>query len=405
MQNKTQNTIMLIDEIKNLANKIHNSVIGNRRHLHANPELSFHEYKTCAFVKSKLDEMNIPSQFITNTGIVALIKGDQPSDKVIALRADMDALPINEANNIEYKSSNTGVMHACGHDAHTASLLGTAYILQSLKNKFGGTVKLIFQPGEETLPGGASLLIKEGVLENPKPIAIIGQHVMPSLEVGKIAIRKGKFMASVNTIMMTVRGKGGHGAQPHQNIDPVIITANILLAMQQMVSRISNPTTPSVLSFGKLIANGAHNIIPNEVYIEGTFRTVDETWRAEALTRMKQMVEGIAASMGATCEVNVVHGYPYLINEENLTEHVRNYAEEYLGKENVMEAEMWMASEDFAWYSQVASGCFYLLGVGNKEKEITSAIHTPTFNIDEDALAVSTGLMAYVALRELGVDE
>lgn len=393
---------MLIDEIKNLAYKIHDSVIANRRYLHANPELSFQEYKTCGFVKNKLEEMNIPWQAMANTGIVALIKGDQPSDKVIALRADMDALPITEANNLEYASANADVMHACGHDTHTASLLGTAYILQSLKNKFGGTIKLIFQPGEETLPGGASLMIKEGVLENPKPNAIIGQHVFPSIEAGKIGIREGIFMASTDSIFVTVHGKGGHGAQPHQNIDPVIITANLLLALQQVVSRISNPTTPSVLSFGKLIANGAVNIIPDEVHISGTFRTVDETWRHEAHQRMKQMAQGVAESMGATCTFNILHGYPYLINEEKLTNQVRTYAEEYLGKENVIETETWMAAEDFASYSQVANGCFYFLGVGNKEKGITSSLHTPTFNIDEDALATSTGLMAYITLRKLG---
>lgn len=393
---------MLIEEIKNLAHKIHESVIANRRHLHAHPELSFHEHNTSSFVKSRLGEMNIPWQLMASTGIVALIKGEKLSDRVIALRADMDALPITEANNIVYASANAGVMHACGHDAHTASLLGTAYILQLLKNKFGGTIKLIFQPGEETLPGGASMMIEEGVLQNPKPDAIIGQHVFPSLDAGKIAIRKGKFMASMDSIFVTVRGKGGHGAQPHQNIDPVIITAHILIALQQIVSRISNPTTPCVLSFGKLIANGAVNVIPDEVYIEGTFRTVDESWRTEAHKRMKQMAESIAKSMGASCAFNIVRGYPYLINEEQLTEQVRTHAEEYLGKENVTEAEMWMAAEDFASYSHVANGCFYLLGVGNNEKGISSSLHTPTFNIDEDALSLSTGLMAYIAVKRLG---
>jgi amidohydrolase len=395
---------MIIDEIKKIANEIHANVIANRRHLHTNPELSFQEFKTCEFIKNKLTEMNILWQAMANTGVVALIKGDRPSAEVIALRADMDALPITEANNISYASANTGVMHACGHDAHTASLLGTAFILQSLKNKFGGIIKLIFQPGEETLPGGATLMIKEGVLENPKPAAIIGQHVFPWLDAGKIAIRKGKFMASMDSIFVTVHGKGGHGAQPHRNIDPVIITANILVALQQVVSRVSNPTTPSVLSFGKLIANGAINVIPDEVYIEGTFRTVDETWRSEAHKRMKQIAEGIAMSMGATCTFNIVRGYPYLINEEKLTGQVYAFAADYLGKENITEAETWMASEDFASYSQVANGCFYLLGVGNKEKGFTSSLHTPTFNLDEDALALSTGLMAYVALRKLGVE-
>ena len=343
--------------------------------------------------------MNIPWQPIAGTGIVALIKGDHSSTEVIALRADMDALPITEANTINYKSANEGVMHACGHDAHAASLLGTATILQTLKHIFGGTIKLIFQPAEEKLPGGASLMIKEGVLTNPIPTAVIGQHVFPMLEAGKIAICPGKFMASMDEIFVTIHGRGGHGAQPHLNIDPVIITAQILVALQQLVSRNSNPTTPSVLSFGKVIANGAINVIPDEVYLEGTFRTVDETWRTEAHTRMKKMAEGIAESMGATCTFNIVRGYPFLINEEKLTQQVRSYAEAYLGKENVTEAQTWMAAEDFASYSQAADACFYLLGVGNKQHGIVSSLHTPTFNIDEQALALSTGLMALPKIK------
>ena len=394
---------MLTDEIKKLAIEIHAHVIENRRHLHTHPELSFHEYETAAFVKNRLNEMNIPWRAMAGTGIVALIKGEKSSGKVIALRADMDALPIKEANRVMYASKNDGVMHACGHDAHTASLLGTAQILQSLKNKFGGTVKLIFQPGEEKLPGGASQMIKEGVLNEPVPAAVIGQHVFPTIEVGKIGICRGKFMASADEIYVTVRGKGGHGAQPHQNIDPVIITAQILVALQQVISRMSNPLLPSVLSFGKVIANGAMNVIPDEVYLEGTFRTLDESWRAEAHKRMKKMAEGIAESMGGSCEFNIVRGYPFLINEEKLTEQVRSYASEYLGKGNVTETDTWMAAEDFAWYSQATDACFYLLGVGNKEKQIVSSLHTPTFNIDEDALALSTGLMAYIAMRRLGV--
>jgi len=313
----------------------------------------------------------------------------------------MDALPITEANDIVYASQNKAVMHACGHDVHTSSLLGTAKILQSIKTKFGGTVKLIFQPGEEKLPGGASLLIKEGVLEKPKPSAVIGQHVIPSIDCGKIAIRKGKHMASMDEIYVTVRGKGGHGALPQLNIDPVLITSHIIVALQQIVSRMADPSLPTVLSFGKLIANGAVNVIPDEVYIEGTFRTLDEKWRAEAHKRMKKMAETIAESMDGTCDFNIVRGYPFLINEEKLTEHVRSIAEEYLGKENVLDADIWMAAEDFAYYSQVADSCFYLLGAGNKKKGIISSLHTPTFNIDEDALALGTGLMAYVAVKRL----
>jgi amidohydrolase len=393
---------MLQDEIKQLAKQVHTKVVSTRRHLHKHPELSFKEFETSAFIKRWLDEIGIKWKAMANTGIVAMIKGDQPSEQVVALRADMDALAIKETNDVEYASSNNGIMHACGHDVHTSSLLGTAEILQAVKNKFGGTVKLIFQPGEEKLPGGASLMIKEGVLENPIPGAIFGQHVSPVIKAGKIGICKGKFMASMDDIFVTVRGKGGHGAQPHQNIDPIIISAHILTSLQQVVSRMANPDIPSVLSFGKVIADGTINIIPDEVYMEGTFRTIDESWRTEAHTRMKKMATGIAESMGGSCEFNIVRGYPYLINNEDLTEKVRTFAEEYLGKENVIDIPIWMASEDFASYSQLISACFYLLGVSNKQKGVSSSLHTSTFNIDEEALVLSTGLMAYLAVKQLG---
>jgi amidohydrolase len=393
---------MLRDEIYQLAKKIHNSVIENRRYLHAHPELSFCEHETSAFVKARLDEMGIPWKAMADTGVVAAIQGEKPSDQVVALRADMDALPIAEANDLIYASQNNGVMHACGHDAHTSSLLGTTKILQSIKSKFGGTVKIIFQPAEEKIPGGASLMIREGVLENPKPGAVIGQHVSPMIDAGKVAIRKGKSMASMDEIFVTVHGKGGHGAQPQLNIDPVIITAHIIVALQQVVSRMANPTLPTVLSFGKVIANGAINVIPDEVYMEGTFRTLDESWRTEAHARMKKMAENIAEGMGGTCDFKIVRGYPFLVNEENLTAQVKTFAEEYLGKDNVLHLDIWMAAEDFAYYSQVADSCFYVLGTGNMGKGITSSLHTPTFNIDEDALLLSTGLMAYIAVKRLG---
>jgi amidohydrolase len=393
---------MLKEKVQFLAKSIHPEVIALRRHLHQNPELSFAEFQTSAFVKQELDKLGIQWSPMANTGVVALIKGDKPSDKVVALRGDMDALPIIEANDVPYKSNNEGVMHACGHDVHTSSLLGVAKVLSELKSEFGGTVKFIFQPAEEKLPGGASLMIKEGVLENPKPQAVIGQHVMPLIETGKVGIRSGKYMASTDELYVTVKGKGGHGAQPQQNIDPVVITAHIIVALQQVVSRIADPKLPTVLSFGKVIANGATNVIPNEVYLEGTFRTLDEDWRAEAHKRMKKMAEGIAESMGGSCEFNVVNGYPFLINEEKLTGQVREFAIEYLGKENVLDIDIWMAAEDFAYFSQASDACFYRLGTRNEARGITSSVHTPTFDIDEDALSVSVGLMAYTALRQLG---
>ncbi len=393
---------MLKERIQELSQNIHGDVIKHRRHLHANPELSFNEFKTSAYVKAALDDLGIEWQSMADTGIVGVIKGGKESDAVIALRADMDALPIVEANDVPYKSRNAGIMHACGHDVHTSSLLGTAKILSQLKENFGGTIKLIFQPGEEKLPGGASLMIKEGALENPKPQAVLGQHVMPLIDAGKIGIRSGKYMASTDELYVTVKGKGGHGAQPQQNIDPVVITAHIIVALQQIVSRVADPKLPTVLSFGKVIANGATNVIPNEVYLEGTFRTLDEAWRAEAHKRMKKMAEGIAESMGAECEFKIVNGYPFLVNEEKLTAEIRSFAESYLGKENVLELDIWMAAEDFAYYSQVADSCFYRLGIRNEEKGITSSVHTPTFDIDESALSISTGLMAYIALKRLG---
>lgn len=393
---------MIKEQIQQLAAGIFNDVVAHRRHLHSHPELSFQEVQTSAYIAARLDELGIPYQRMADNGLVGLIKGAKPSDKVVALRGDMDALPITEANDVPYKSQNVGVMHACGHDVHTSSLLGTAKILSELKNEFGGTVKLIFQPAEEKLPGGASLMIKEGVLENPKPQAVIGQHVMPLIDAGKVGFRTGKYMASTDELYVTVKGKGGHGAQPQQNIDPVIITAHILTALQQVVSRFADPKSPSVLSFGKVIANGATNVIPNEVYLEGTFRTMDEEWRKEAHIKMKKMAEGIAESMGGSCDFNIVNGYPFLINEPVLTSAARAYAEDYLGKENVLDLDLWMAAEDFAYYSQVADSCFYRLGIRNEGRGITSSVHTPTFDIDETALQVSTGLMAYIAVKQLG---
>ncbi|MEO7213416.1 M20 family metallopeptidase [Mucilaginibacter sp.] len=393
---------MIKEKIQQLSAAIFNDVVANRRHLHSHPELSFHEVQTSVFVANKLEELGLEYHKMADTGLVALIKGDKPSDKVVALRADMDALPILEANDVPYKSQNPGVMHACGHDAHTSSLLGTAKILTQLKSEFGGTIKLIFQPAEEKLPGGASLMIKEGVLENPKPQAVLGQHVMPLIDAGKVGFRAGKYMASTDELYVTVRGKGGHGAQPQQNVDPVIITAHILTALQTIVSRSADPKSPSVLSFGKVIANGATNVIPNEVYLEGTFRTMDEKWRSEAHIKIKKMAEGIAESMGGSCEFNIMRGYPFLINEEVLTAATRGHAEDYLGKENVLDLDIWMAAEDFAYYSQAADSCFYRLGTRNEARGITSSVHTPTFDVEEDAFKISTGLMAYLAVKQLG---
>jgi amidohydrolase len=392
------------NDIKALAGKFLPDVVEVRRHMHAHPELSFQEFETSAYIQSKLTEWGIPfKNNIVKTGIVATIEGKNPGSKTIALRADIDALPIVEENDVPYKSVNTGVMHACGHDAHTSSLLGAARILNTLKDNFDGTVRMLFQPGEERIPGGAKLMIEEGVLENPRPHSIIGQHVLPQLEAGKVGFKGGMFMASADEIYVTVHGKGGHGAMPHLAIDPVLIAAHIVVTLQQVVSRRSNPLTPTVLTFGKVVANGSTNIIPNEVYMEGTFRTMNEEWRAKAHEIMKKTAETLAESMGATCEFKILKGYPFLVNDEDLTERARTAAIEFLGAENVVELESRMTAEDFAYYTQLMPACFYRLGTGNAARNITSGIHTPTFDIDESSLETGMGLMAYLAVKELAL--
>jgi amidohydrolase len=392
----------MLDRIKKLSKQYAQEVIGWRRHLHANPELSYKEFNTGKLVADQLKSFGLrPTEGVAGTGVVVLIEGKNPRSKTVALRADMDALPIQELGESEYKSKNPGVMHACGHDVHTASLLGTAKILSEVKNEFEGSVKLIFQPGEEKNPGGASLMIAEGVLENPKPSAIIGQHVMPLVPVGKVGFREGMYMASSDEIYLRVIGKGGHGAAPELTVDPVVIASHIIIGLQQVISRNASPKQPTVLTFGKILAEGATNIIPDEVKISGTFRALNEKWREEGLQRIKKMAEGIAESMGAKCEVKISRGYPYLENNPELTRRIRHAAEEYLGKENVVDIELTLGSEDFAYYSHQVPASFYRLGTRNESKGITSYVHTPTFDIDEDALGISTGLMAWMAIREL----
>jgi len=320
---------------------------------------------------------------------------------VVALRADIDALPITEANEVSYKSTNPGVMHACGHDVHTSSLLGAIMIFKELQSELDGDIKIIFQPGEERLPGGASLMIKEGILENPKPAKILGQHVMPFIDSGKVGFRKGMYMASADEIYFTVTGKGGHAAMPESLVDPVLITSHIIVALQQIISRNSSPKIPSVLSFGKVVAEGATNVIPNEVNVEGTFRTYDETWRTDAHLRMKKMAEGMAESMGATCHFEVRKGYPHLKNHPEYTQANMDAAKSYLGEENVEEIDLWLAGEDFAFYSHHVDACFYRLGTRNIEKGIVSGVHTPTFDIDEESLKIGMGLMAWLTFNEL----
>jgi amidohydrolase len=390
----------LKDKIRQLADGFFDEVVSWRRYLHARPELSFEEFKTADFIAKQLSHIGIPfTPGIAKTGIVAILKGKNPGKKIIALRADMDALPIQEENEIEYRSQNTGIMHACGHDVHTASLLGTAKILYALKDDWEGTVKLIFQPSEEKLPGGASVMIKEGVLNSPDVSRIWGQHVHPPLRAGQIGIKSGPYMASADEIYITVKGKGGHAALPQNNIDPILISAHLITALQQLVSRRANPDMPTVLSFGKISGNGATNIIPNEVSLEGTFRTFDEKWRFEAHDMIKNMSIDLCKSMGARCDVEVRVGYPFVNNDSTLSEETKSWAIEYLGEENVIDLPIRMTGEDFSFYAQKIPGCFYRLGTGNPEKGIVSPIHSSTFNVDENALKTGMGMMAWIAVK------
>ncbi|QNL21779.1 amidohydrolase [Hyphobacterium sp. CCMP332] len=390
------------NEILKLAAENKQRVIEFRHYLHAHPELSFQEYDTAKFISKVLEKYGIEHQTgVADTGIVAYVRGKNADKRTIALRADIDALPIKEENEVPYKSKNEGVMHACGHDVHSSSLLGTAIILNNLNDHFEGTVKMLFQPGEEKIPGGATLMIKAGALESPKPKSILGQHVMPYLPVGTIGFREGMYMASADEIYITIIGKGGHAAMPENLVDPVAIQAQMITALQQVISRNAPPKIPSVLSFGKIEANGATNVIPNEVYIEGTFRTMNEEWRNKAHTLIKKVASGICESFGAECKIEVRKGYPYLENEPGLTKRMKEAAIELLGKDKVVDLDIWLAGEDFAFYSQIMDACFYRLGVANEAKGITSGVHTPTFNIDEDALEIGSALMAWLAVKEL----
>lgn len=386
----------MIEKIKALAKEYAPDSIAIRHHLHANPELSYQEFETSRYVQEQLTALGIPFEIKATTGVIGLIKGKNPDKRIIALRADMDALPIQEENDVPYKSKNDGVMHACGHDVHTTCLLGAARILQDLKNEWEGTVKLIFQPGEEKNPGGASLLIKEGVLENPAPAAIFGLHVHPGLAVGKMSFRAGKVMASADELYITIKGKGGHAASPHLCIDPILIASHLIISLQQIISRNNNPHNPSVLSITAFNAGFTTNVIPNEVKLKGTFRAMDEEWRFKAHELIKKMATDLVHSMGGEIELLIDVGYPCVYNNEDLNDIAWQKAEAYIGKTQVEETEKRMGAEDFGYYSQQIPGCFFRLGVMNEAKGITAGVHTPTFNIDESAIETGIGMMAWL---------
>jgi amidohydrolase len=388
----------LLQKIKALSAAYKNEFIETRRHIHANPELSYVEFETSKFIQAKLTAWGIPFEIMAVTGVVGLIKGKNPSERIVALRADIDALPITEENDVPYKSTKPGIMHACGHDVHTTCLLGAAKILNETKEEWSGTVKLIFQPGEEKNPGGASIMIKEGVLENPAPQKIFGLHVHNILQVGEFSFRGGMVMASTDEIYISIKAKGGHAAAPHLTADTILIASQLVVSLQQIVSRNNNPFNPTVLSITSIQGGNATNIIPSEVKLMGTFRAMNEEWRYKAHDLIKTQTALLVKAMGAEVDVRIDVGYPFVKNDEALSAAARILAEEYAGIENVSETELRMGAEDFAYYSQIIPACFYRLGVGNVDKGITIGVHTPIFNVDEDAIEHGMGMMAWLGV-------
>lgn len=372
------------------------------RHLHANPELSFEEYNTAHFIQQKLSEMNISFRAgIGGYGILAKIEGKNPTKKVIALRADMDALPVNETNNLPWKSRNNGVMHACGHDAHTACLLGVAKTLKNFQQHFEGTVLLIFQPGEEKAPGGARLMLEDGIFNDIEPELMLAQHISVDYPTGTVGFREGTIMASADEIHVKISGKGGHGALPHLCNDTLLAAAQTLVSLQQVKSRLCNPFTPMALTFGRLIADGAQNIIPHEVQLSGTFRTMDENWRKSALTKIRQIITETCEAYGCKALIDIPDGYPCVINNPDITFKARSFAAEYFGIENIKELDVRMTSEDFSFFAQQYPSCFYRFGAKSDKNYQTGGLHSSNFIIDEDALLTGTAGMVWLAYRFL----
>ena len=385
---------MLQQKIKELAKSYAPEFIEVRHYLHAHPELSYQEFGTSRFVQDRLTEYNIPFEVKATTGVVGLIEGRNPRSRIVALRGDMDALPITEENDVPYKSIHPGVMHACGHDVHTTCLLGAAKILSQTRDEWEGTVKLLFQPGEEKNPGGASLLIKEGALENPKPECIFALHVNPQLEIGNLSFRGGKVMASADEIYITIKSKGGHAAAPHLTADTILIASHLVIALQQVISRNRDPLSPSVLSITSFQGGHTTNVIPTEVKMMGTFRAMDEAWRFKAHDIIRKLSTEVVQSMGAEIDLHIDVGYPTVYNNEALNASAKKIAEDYMGRGHVGETEIRMGAEDFGYYSQQIPGCFFRLGTANKEQGITAGVHTPKFNIDESAIETGIGIMA-----------
>lgn len=387
-------------QIKTLAEALFPKVKANREHLHRHPELSYKEFETSKFVQERLREIGITDiRTMAETGVIAVIRGKQhgKDQACIGLRADLDALPISEENQTLYVSQNPGVMHACGHDVHTSVLLGAAEILYRLRDQLPQPVKLVFQPGEEKNPGGASLLIAEGVLKNPEVKEMYALHVFPELETGKLGFREGLYMASCDEIYITVHGKGGHGATPHLCIDPIIIGANLVTQLQQIVSRKCDPKTPCVLSFGYFEAQGATNVIPSKAHLKGTFRTMNEAWRKQAWDEITKQATALVQAQGGEIDIEISKGYPYLENDPAVTQKIRSKAQAHFGAENIVDLPIRLTSEDFSYYSQQVPASFFRLGVRNETLGITHSVHHPRFDIDPEALKTGVQAMCLAA--------
>ena len=394
------------ETVRRLADELYDDTVRVRRTIHRTPELSFDEKGTAAFVADELSQAGIPyTPAVGGHGVIATIAGDAAAGRgetpVVALRADMDALPIGEENDHGFCSTVDGVMHACGHDGHTASLLTAGRILARLHDTLSGTVRLIFQPAEERAPGGAQAMIGDGALESPRVRSVFGQHVNPDLPVGTVGFNPGLFMASTDDVVITVRGRGGHAAKPHDAVDPIAIASQLIVTLQQVVSRSANPITPSVLTFGRFVAEGAINVIPDTAELAGTFRTVDERWREEALGQIEAISRDLVASLGGTAQVEIRRGYPPVVNDAGATALARERAVEYLGEDRVVDLPPAMWAEDFAYFAKERPACFYNLGVRNEKRGIVHPVHSSRFDLDEEALRVGGGLMAWIALGAL----
>lgn len=387
-----------MEQIQQLAHHYFAKAVEYRRHFHRYPELSGQEQETAAYICRVLDKMDISYESgVAGYGVVATLKGKLPGTKTVALRADMDALPVKEKTGQLYQSVNDGVMHACGHDAHIAILLGTLHVLKNLRDSFGGNVKAIFQPSEEAYEGGAKFMIEQGVLDEVD--LIFGLHVTPEIETGSVGICDGPFMASTDEIYFTVHGKGGHAALVNELMNPVLIGNEIITKLSEYIEINKPPEVQTVLSFGRFIAEGLTNLVPDTAEIAGTFRTFDEEWRETAIGEIENIAQKRALLYGASCETHIRRGYPVLINDPEVAGRVRNYAQSILGKTNVLNLSQRMTAEDFAYYLQKKPGLFFRLGSSFPDK----ALHSSRFDIDEKALIHGMELMSLIAMSELNL--